>query len=249
MNYLTPISLLLLVLVSPFWLDGKTYELSDGKTVDGQILAVRNATVILQTADGKTMISLKRFSEADRAEIRQAHPEGAKSQEVGGVAESAKPSKPSASTSQPPRRHPGLGLDQGDEAPNFRAITQQGQAITLNDLRGRAVLVMFTDSSSSRSKQAAQIVRQVLPRYSPDALYAVGVSIDRTVEETSQFIEETGIFWPVAMDPQREIVKAYGARVTPTIAIVDDKGRIVVEHVDASELQNLLDNSNVPRRQ
>jgi peroxiredoxin len=71
----------------------------------------------------------------------------------------------------------------------------------------------------------------------------LGVAVNDRVEDALALIEETGITWHLARDPQGELTTELGAVGMPTTFLISPEGEIVEQHtgeLDEDELRDLL---------
>ena len=61
----------------------------------------------------------------------------------------------------------------------------------------------------------------------------VGVDVQDTVEDGAALIEETGITWQTARDPDGVLTVAAQVQGMPTTLLLDDDGRVLVRHTGA----------------
>ena len=118
------------------------------------------------------------------------------------VAGFAPPSSLAADTVQP-----------GATAPAFTLPSQENKPVSLNDYKGKWVVLYFypKDQTSGCSTEAHNFQRD-LPKY--DALNAVvlGVSLD-TVESHKTWCTKDSFTFKLLADPEHKVVDAYGVPV------------------------------------
>ena len=109
-------------------------------------------------------------------------------------------------TQQPPAR-----LSPGDTAPDFTLPTDSGDEVSLSGLRGRKVIVYFYPAAMTAgcTKQACDFTES-LESLQGAGYEVVGISPDST-EKLAQFRERDAITFPLVSDPDRSVLKAYGA--------------------------------------
>lgn len=129
----------------------------------------------------------------------------------------------------------------GQPAPAFAAVDQHGQTVSLDDFRGRWLLLYFypKDDTPGCTKQACNL-RDHLEELQQAGIAVVGVSADDDVSH-QRFAEKHGLTFPLLADPARDILTAYGVwgektmygrkvtGTTRTSFLIDPEG--VVRHV------------------
>ena len=122
---------------------------------------------------------------------------------------------------------------EGDEAPLFEAVdAATGDTIRLADLRGKVVMLQFTASwCGVCRKEMPQIESRIWQRHKNDTTFALlGIDRDEPAEKVVRFAEQTGVTYPLVLDPGADIFGLYAdkrAGVTRNVIIGRD-GRIVM---------------------
>ncbi len=99
----------------------------------------------------------------------------------------------------------------GDTAPDFTLPTADGGSITLSDLRGEHVVVYFYPAAGTPgcTKQACDF-RDSLASLQGAGYRVVGVSPDSPAA-LAAFAEREALTFPLASDPERGVLAAWGA--------------------------------------
>lgn len=102
-------------------------------------------------------------------------------------------------------------LAAGDTAPDFTLPTADGGSVTLSDLRGQHVVVYFYPSAGTPgcTKQACDF-RDSLASLQAHGYRVVGVSPD-AVPALARFAEAEDLTFPLASDPDKAVLEAWGA--------------------------------------
>jgi len=131
-----------------------------------------------------------------------------------------------------------LTLKEGDKAPDFSALTQTGERLSLQDFKGKPVILYFypKDDTPGCTKEACAF-RDSYSEFKKAGAIVLGASTD-SVKSHGKFAEKFSLPFPLLSDEQKEIVNAYGVwgeksfmgrkymgtnRVT---FLIDPKGRI-----------------------
>ncbi|MDM7832591.1 thioredoxin-dependent thiol peroxidase [Cellulomonas edaphi] len=102
-------------------------------------------------------------------------------------------------------------LAPGDLAPDFTLATADGGQVHLADLRGQRVIVYFYPAAMTPgcTKEACDF-RDSLASLQAAGFSVVGVSPD-AVDKLAAFVEAERLTFPLASDPTREVLEAWGA--------------------------------------
>jgi len=131
-------------------------------------------------------------------------------------------------------------LEPGDRAPDFTLSDDQGEQVTLSDLRGRKVIVYFYPAAMTPgcTKQACDFTDSL------DSLHAsgfevLGISPDKP-EKLAKFRERDGLTIRLLSDPDKSVMQAWGAfgekklygkvveGVIRSTLVVDEDGKVEV---------------------
>ncbi len=135
-----------------------------------------------------------------------------------------------------------ITLKEGDVAPDFKLLSDEGKWIKLSDFKGRNVVLYFypKDQTSGCTKEACSM-RDNLSLITADNTVVLGVSVDN-VDSHKAFKEKEKLNFTLLADTDKTVVKQYSGlnplgwakRVT---FIIDKNGVIkkIFPKVDVSE--------------
>ncbi len=101
-------------------------------------------------------------------------------------------------------------LKLGDLAPQFSGKDQNGNVISLNDLKGKKVVLYFypKDSTPGCTAQACNL-RDNYNVLIEKGYFVIGVSADNQ-KSHQKFVEKHSLPFPLIADTEKEIIKSYG---------------------------------------
>jgi peroxiredoxin Q/BCP len=104
-------------------------------------------------------------------------------------------------------------IQPGETAPDFTLPDQDGNAVTLSDLRGRPVVLYFYPKADTPgcTTQACG-VRDHTADYGAAGAVVLGVSKD-SVEDVKAFHDKYGLGFTLLADPDHSVAEAYGTWV------------------------------------
>jgi peroxiredoxin len=120
------------------------------------------------------------------------------------------------------------GLPEGLPAPPFELPDQNGNLVSLQQFRGRKVLLIFWSPSCGFCQKMAPELAQLPLEGSDDKPLPVLISTNEP-EENKQMAEEFGIRCPLLLDDMMKVSSMYKSGGTPTGYLIDDKGVIASE--------------------
>ncbi|WPF68184.1 thioredoxin-dependent thiol peroxidase [Corynebacterium sp. 21KM1197] len=104
-----------------------------------------------------------------------------------------------------------MTLNTGDTAPEFSLIDDHGATVSLKDYAGQRVIVYFYPRANTPgcTKEACDF-RDSLSELNGMNIAVVGISPD-TPEKLAEFREDHELTFPLLSDPDKTVMKAYGA--------------------------------------
>lgn len=140
-------------------------------------------------------------------------------------------------------------LKPGDKAPDFSAPNENGEILTLQQFKGKKLVLYFypKDDTPGCTAEACSL-RDHYSRFLKKGYAILGVSPD-SEKKHQKFIEKYNLPFSLLADPEANILKAYGVwglkkfmgkeymGVLRTTFIIDEKGHIerVIDKVDTKE--------------
>ncbi len=101
-------------------------------------------------------------------------------------------------------------IQEGDRAPDFSLPADDGSTISLDDLKGRRVILYFypKDDTSGCTKEACEF-RDALPRIEEEGAVVIGVSPD-SVDSHVKFKKKYDLNFPLLADEEHSLAEAFG---------------------------------------
>jgi thiol-disulfide isomerase/thioredoxin len=144
-----------------------------------------------------------------------------------------------------------------DEMPSLGSATQwiNTQPLTAAALRGKVVLVQFCTYSCINWLRTLPYVRAWADKYKKQGLVVLGVhspefAFEKDVENVRRALDHMRVEYPIAMDNEHSIWRAFRNEYWPALYFVDAEGRIRYHHFGEGEyeqserrIQQLLSNA------
>jgi cytochrome c biogenesis protein CcmG/thiol:disulfide interchange protein DsbE len=125
-------------------------------------------------------------------------------------------------------------------APEFTLTTFNGTTISLQDLRGKPVVINFWASWCPPCRVEASLIERTWRAYRNRGLIFLGVNIQDRKKDALSYIREFDITYPNGPDPIGEISIDYGVSGLPVTFFISGKGEVVRRWVGAIEKSVLI---------
>ena len=139
-------------------------------------------------------------------------------------------------------------LANGQAAPNFQLTDLSGTSHTLNEYRGKVVVIDFFGYACSACQDDAK--NTLVPLYNtyfkndPNVQF-LGVEIaGGSISQDQAFVQETGASWPILAAGSSGVASAYQIVSTPTVYVISPAGTVASSSVyptDAATLRSTID--------
>ena len=111
------------------------------------------------------------------------------------------------------------------EAADFRLETLDGETYTLSEMLGKVILLDVGASWCGPCNMAIPHLKIVYERFSEsDDVVVWGINDGETPQKVQESLDEHQPPWPVLLDPNREVAKAYKVRAIPKFIFIDKNG-------------------------
>ena len=118
----------------------------------------------------------------------------------------------------------------GDSVPNLTLHLTNVKTVTLNQLRGKIVVLQFTASwCSVCRKEIPHLESEIWQAFKDKNFILIGVDYDEPLAKVQAFHKEMRVTYPFALDPGAKIFHHFanqGAGVTRNV-VIDPTGKIV----------------------
>lgn len=120
----------------------------------------------------------------------------------------------------------GVGINEGQIAPDFTLRTLDGKAVQLSDYRGKRVIVNFWATWCPPCRAEIPDFQKLYEKKDVEILAVNLTETEESTEEVKGFIKEYGMTFPVLMDKRSDVSTTYQVRAYPTSYMIDSNGRI-----------------------
>lgn len=128
---------------------------------------------------------------------------------------------------------PPAKVNVGDQAPEFKLVTLDGQTLTLADCRGRTILLDFWATWCGPCVAELPELKNVHRDFGQRRDFAmIGVSLDDDERALAKFVETQKITWPQAVGRPggaQQAVDAYGVFAIPATFLIGPDGKVIAK--------------------
>ena len=121
-------------------------------------------------------------------------------------------------------------IEVGKAAPDFKAVGVDGKEYSLTSTKGAKVTVLcFTGNGCPVAVAYEDRFIEFAKKFSDKSVKFIALNNNNATEDLKkmkQRAEEKGFNFPYAFDATGDSARAYGARVTPHLFILDQNGRV-----------------------
>lgn len=112
-------------------------------------------------------------------------------------------------------------------APEFSFTSAEGEYISMDDLRGKVVLLDFWGTWCPPCRESVPSLRDLNKRYSKEkAFVMISVSVHDEEDKWRDFTTKNQMVWPQAFDRDSKIQRAFLVNRFPTYILIDHEGII-----------------------
>jgi peroxiredoxin len=110
-------------------------------------------------------------------------------------------------------------------APDFSFTSSEGEYISLDDLRGKVVVLDFWGTWCPPCVESVPDLRNLQKRYSKEPSFVlISISSDHDEEAWRDFTAKNKMVWPQYLDKDHHIQRAFGVHAFPTYIVIDHEG-------------------------
>jgi thiol-disulfide isomerase/thioredoxin len=127
-------------------------------------------------------------------------------------------------------------------APPFAVTTLDGQRISLDDLKGKVVLIDFWATWCGPCREALPHLRDIARKFQGQPLVILSVSLDSEVNQWKDFVAKNGMTWMNCRDGRFDgpIAKMFGVQAIPHTFTIDADGVLQDEHIGDAAIEGKL---------
>ena len=111
-----------------------------------------------------------------------------------------------------------------EPTPDFSLVTPEGKKISLKDFRGKVVFLNFWASWCIPCREEMPAMERLYQEFKDKNFVVLAVSVKDRKQDAVNFVRELKLTYPIALDPEAEVGRLYGAWGLPTTYLIGPKG-------------------------
>jgi thiol-disulfide isomerase/thioredoxin len=127
-------------------------------------------------------------------------------------------------------------------APPFSITTTDGQRVSLDDLKGKAVLIDFWATWCAPCREALPHMREIAKKFQGQPLVLLSVSLDEDEQKWKDFVAKNGMTWLQYRDGgfKGPIATLFAVRAIPQTFTIDADGVLQDQHIGDAAIEGKL---------
>jgi len=127
-------------------------------------------------------------------------------------------------------------------APAFAVTTMDGQRVSLDEMKGRAVLIDFWATWCEPCREALPHMREITKKFDGQPLLVLSISLDDNEQRWKDFVAKNEMTWPQYRDGgfNGPIATKFGVRAIPQTFTIDADGVLQDQHIGDASIEGKL---------
>ncbi|WP_347840389.1 TlpA disulfide reductase family protein [uncultured Draconibacterium sp.] len=127
-------------------------------------------------------------------------------------------------------------VKEGELAPDFTIVLEDGSEKQLSDLKGKVVWInFFADWCPPCRKELPHLDKEVYEKFKDQAFEVLVIGREHDWTTVHNFKKEKGYKMPFYPDPKRDIFSKYAKQNIPRNFVIDKNGKIAVASIGFKE--------------
>jgi len=125
----------------------------------------------------------------------------------------------------------------------FKVTSATGEVLSLDNLKGKIVLLDFWASWCGPCRAEMPAVKRVWEKYQKENFVIIGVNLDDNRKAFDQYVKEEGVTWPQFYDGKgwnNRIAQLYNVHAIPATFLIDQQGIIRASGLRGSRLYDKI---------
>jgi len=128
-------------------------------------------------------------------------------------------------------------------APDFTLKSVNETTVSLNDFRGRPVMLIFWRINCSACQFQMPFTQALYDSYSSDSLAVLTINVGDKESDVKDFVNDRGTTYPVLLDLKHQVTQDYGLVGVPTTYFIDGEGFVKAYQIGAFKSQDDMESA------
>lgn len=133
-------------------------------------------------------------------------------------------------------------VEAGDTAPNFVLKNLQGETFHFKKMRGKGVLLNFWGTWCDPCKEEMPLLNELYHNNPVKGVEIVSVNMGESKYVVKQFVDRFDIDFPILLDKNKEVYKAYDVYKIPSTFLINKNGQVVETFVGQMPSKKFIKN-------
>jgi thiol-disulfide isomerase/thioredoxin len=121
----------------------------------------------------------------------------------------------------------------GQVAADFKLKSIDGKEFSLQDLRGKVVLLDFWATWCGPCRRDLPVIEKLHREFNAKGLVVLGLTTGEDAETLNKFLLTTKLSYPILLAAETGTSQSYSVNAFPTVVLIDREGKIAFYHVGA----------------
>lgn len=122
----------------------------------------------------------------------------------------------------------------GEKAADFELLGMEGNVHTMSEYEGKARVINFWGTYCPPCVREMPALQAQWEKWKDQGVEIIGINVGENQMTVENFVAQTGVKFPILMDPKRDAVASFGVGPMPTTFFVTKSGKI--DHIRIGEL-------------
>ncbi len=138
-------------------------------------------------------------------------------------------------------------IETGQQVPDFTITTIEGKTITMSELKGKTVLlVFFATWCKPCVAEMPEVEADIWKKYKSREFEIIAIGRGHSMEEVKTFNKKKGFTYPIGPDKDKSIYEKFFTRYIPRSVLINKEGEIIYHsqgynHEDFEKLVRLIE--------